>query len=113
MIGILAMQQTRPWCAHTRILTVQILTPAPYEPHETARNPAIFIRGRNVLRVESPLAKKISAFKGVKSAFAVMGGADVVARIEVENVNALTRLGIQIGDLPDVATTETLVAAEE
>ena len=59
------------------------------------------------------VASKISAFKGVKSAFAVMGGADVVARIEVENMNALTRLGIQIGDLPDVATTETLVAAEE
>jgi hypothetical protein len=36
-----------------------------------------------------------------------------VARIEVENMNTLTRLGIQIGDLPDVATTETLVAAEE
>ena len=59
------------------------------------------------------VAKKISAFKGVKAAMAVMGGADVVARLEVENMNALTRLGIQIGDLPDVATTETLVAAEE
>jgi hypothetical protein len=28
-------------------------------------------------------------------------------------MKALTRLGTQIGDLPDVVTTETLVAAEE
>jgi DNA-binding Lrp family transcriptional regulator len=59
------------------------------------------------------VAEKISSFKGVKSAFAVIGGADVVARLEVENMQMLTRLGIQIGDLPDVVTTETLVAAEE
>jgi len=58
------------------------------------------------------VAEKISSLKGVKSAFAVMGGADVVARIEAENMKVLTRLGIQIGDLPDVVTTETLVAAE-
>jgi DNA-binding Lrp family transcriptional regulator len=59
------------------------------------------------------VAKKVSSFKGVKSAFAVMGGADVVARIEVENMKVLTGLGIRICDLPDVVTTETLVAAEE
>jgi len=59
------------------------------------------------------VAKMIASFKGVKSAFAVMGGADVVARIEVENMKLLTSLGVQIGDLPDVVTTETLVAAEE
>ena len=40
------------------------------------------------------VAKKISTLKGVKSAFAVIGGADVVARIEVENMNALTKLGV-------------------
>jgi len=59
------------------------------------------------------VSEEISAFKGVKSAFAVMGSADVVARIEVENMKAFTSLGIQIGDLPDVVSTETLVAAEE
>ena len=59
------------------------------------------------------VAKKIASLEGIKSAFAVMGGADVVARIEVENMKQLTNLGIQIGDLPDVVTTETLVAAEE
>ena len=59
------------------------------------------------------VAEKVSSFKGVKSAFAVIGGADVVARIEVENMQVLTSLGIQIGDLPNVVTTETLVAAEE
>ena len=59
------------------------------------------------------VARRIASFEGVRSAFAVMGGADVVARIEVEDMRALTGLGTQIGDLPDVVTTETLVAAEE
>jgi len=59
------------------------------------------------------VAKKIASLKGIKSAFAVIGGAVVVARIQVENMKQLTSLGIQIGDLPDVVTTETLVAAEE
>jgi hypothetical protein len=40
-----------------------------------------------------------------------MGSADVVARIEVKSMNALAALGTQIGNLPDVVTTETLVAA--
>lgn len=59
------------------------------------------------------VAERISAFEGVKSAFAVMGGADVVARIEVKGMKSLTALGSQIGNLPDVVTTETLVAAVE
>jgi len=57
------------------------------------------------------VAKRIASFEGIKSAFAAMGGADVVARIEVKDMKALTALGIEIGDLPDVVTTETLVAA--
>jgi uncharacterized protein with GYD domain len=57
------------------------------------------------------VADTIASFEGVMSAFAVMGSADVVARIEVKNMKALTALGIQIGNLPDVVTTETLVAA--
>jgi len=59
------------------------------------------------------VAREIASFDGVKSAFAVMGGADVVARIEVKGMRALTALGTEIGNLPDVVTTETLVAAEE
>jgi len=58
-------------------------------------------------------AREIASFDGVKSAFAVMGGADVVARIEVIGMRALTALGTRIGNLSDVVTTETLVAAEE
>jgi len=59
------------------------------------------------------VAEEIASFKGVKSSFAVMGEADVVVRIEVENMRTLTALGMQIGDLPEVVTTETLVAAEQ
>ena len=57
------------------------------------------------------VAETIALFEGVKSAFAVMGSADVVARIEVDGMNALTALGTRIGNLSDVVTTETLVAA--
>lgn len=59
------------------------------------------------------VAKRIALFEGVKSAFAVIGAADVVARVEVKNMRTLTGLGTQIGNLSDVVTTETLVAAEE
>jgi DNA-binding Lrp family transcriptional regulator len=59
------------------------------------------------------VAERIASLDGVKSAFAVMGGADVVARIEVKDMRALTALGTQIGNLDDVVTTETLVAAEK
>lgn len=58
------------------------------------------------------VAAEIASFSGVKSAFAVMGGADVVARIEVEDMRALAALGTRIGNLPDVVTTETFVTAE-
>ena len=59
------------------------------------------------------VARRIASFEGIKSAFAVMGGADVVARIEVKDLRELTALGTQIGNLADVVTTETLVAAEQ
>ena len=58
------------------------------------------------------VAEKIASFEGVKSAFAVVGNADVVARIEVRNMSALAALGTKIGDLAGVVITETLVAAE-
>ena len=58
------------------------------------------------------VAKKIASFEGVKDAFAVMGAADVVASIHVADMKALAVLGTKIGDLADIVTTETLVAAE-
>ena len=58
------------------------------------------------------VAAEITSFEGVKSAFAVMGGADVAARIEVENMRALAALGTRIGNLANVVTTETFITAE-
>jgi len=40
-----------------------------------------------------------------------MGTADIVARLEVKDLKGLTALGTKIGNLEDVITTETLVAA--
>ena len=59
------------------------------------------------------VAQRLASMEGVKSAFPVMGGADVVARIEVKDMSALAALGTEIGNLPDVVTTETLIAAED
>ena len=58
------------------------------------------------------VAKQIASFEGVRSAFAVVGAADVIVRIEVQGMRELTALGTKIGDLEDVITTETLVSAE-
>ena len=58
------------------------------------------------------VAEKIASFEGVKSAFAVVGNADVVVSIVVSNMKALAALGTKIGDLDGVVTTETLVTAE-
>ena len=58
------------------------------------------------------VAHKISGLPGITAAFPVIGTADIVARIEVKNLKALTTLGTKIGNLQDVITTETLVAAE-
>lgn len=83
---------------------------------EVLRNSASVVRACVLIRVRPGqhyhVAKKIASFEGVKSAFAVMGAADVVARIHVEDMKALAALGTKIGDLADVVTTETLVAAE-
>jgi DNA-binding Lrp family transcriptional regulator len=59
------------------------------------------------------VAEKISALPKVKEAFSVMGTADVVVRVEVDDLRAMTDLGTKIGNLEDVVTTETLIAAEE
>ena len=58
------------------------------------------------------VAKQIASFEGVRAAFAAVGAADVIARIEVQGMRELTALGTKIGDLEDVITTETLVSAE-
>jgi len=80
------------------------------------RDNASVVRACVLIRVRPgqhyQVAKEIASFEGVSSAFAVMGAADVVARIHVEDMKALAALGTRIGDLADVVTTETLVAAE-
>lgn len=58
------------------------------------------------------VAKQIASFDGVRAAFAVVGAADVIVRIEVQGMRELTALGTKIGNLEDVITTETLVSAE-
>jgi len=58
------------------------------------------------------VAAQLSKFEGVKSAFAVMGSADVVARIEVKDMKGLAALGTRMGNLPNIVTTETFVTAE-
>ena len=58
------------------------------------------------------VAEKIASLREVKEAFSVMGTADVVVRVDVKDLKAMTDLGTKIGNLPDVATTETLIAAE-
>ncbi len=58
------------------------------------------------------VASQVATISGVKSAFAVVGAADVVARIEAPDMRTLMSIGTRIGDLEDVSTTETFVAAE-
>jgi len=58
------------------------------------------------------VTEKVAALAGVREAFSVMGTADVVARVEVRDLKAMTALGTKVGNLSDVITTETLVAAE-
>jgi DNA-binding Lrp family transcriptional regulator len=58
------------------------------------------------------VADKINGLPGIAEAFPVMGTADIVARLEVKSLKVLTALGTKIGNLQDVITTETLVAAE-
>lgn len=58
------------------------------------------------------VAEKITTLPEVSEAFPVMGTADVVVRVEVKDLKAMTDLGTKIGNLQDVVTTETLIAAE-
>ncbi len=58
------------------------------------------------------VARQVAKITGVKSAFAVVGAADVVAKVEVSDLRTLASVGTSIGDLEDVSTTETFVAAE-
>ena len=58
------------------------------------------------------VAEKIASLRGVEEAFSVMGTADVVVRVNVKDLRTMTDLGTKIGNLQDVVTTETLIAAE-
>jgi len=58
------------------------------------------------------VARKVSKLPKVKEAFSVMGTADVVVRVEVADMRGIIDLGTTIGNLEEVVTTETLIAAE-
>ena len=58
------------------------------------------------------VANEISSLPNIKEAFSVMGTADVVVRVEVKDLRGMTELGTKIGNLENVVTTETLIAAE-
>ena len=81
-----------------------------------AQTSRFFVRACVLIRVRPgrhfQVAREIAAIPGVSSAFAVVGAADVVARVEASDLRALAAIGTKIGDLDNVSTTETFVAAE-
>ena len=58
------------------------------------------------------IAKMVEKIEGVKIAFPVLGRADVVASIEVSTLEQLSVLAFNIGGIPGITTTETLVGLE-
>ena len=58
------------------------------------------------------VAKTLVDLEGVKRAFPVMGRTDIVVWAEIPNLKSLGRLTYEIGQIPDVLATETLVGAE-
>ena len=58
------------------------------------------------------IAKIIEKIKGVKIAFPVLGRTDVVASVEVSNIEQLSVIAFKIGETPGVTATETLVGLD-
>ncbi len=58
------------------------------------------------------VAKNITGLKGVKIAFPVLGRTDVVANVETTTLKRLSILAFEIGTVPGVTATETLVGLE-
>ncbi len=55
------------------------------------------------------VAKKLANFSGVKTCFPVLGQADVVLKVEVRDIEELTKTVQEILSLRGVSETETLV----
>ena len=59
------------------------------------------------------LVEQLQTFEGVEEAAAVYGGADVVAKVEVPDETALSRLVMEkIQGIPIVESTQTLIVVE-
>ena len=59
------------------------------------------------------LVEQLQTFEGVEEAAAVYGGADVVAKVEVPDSSALSRLVMErIQGIPTVESTQTLIVVE-
>lgn len=58
------------------------------------------------------VAKRVSKLGGVSLAFSVLGRTDVVANVSVKDLKELGSLAFEMGGLPGVLATETLIALE-
>ena len=62
--------------------------------------------------IHNDLAEAVAEMMGVKLAFPVLGRTDVVANVEVDDLEALTALVLNLRDVEGVAATETLIGLE-
>jgi len=58
------------------------------------------------------VAERIKGFKGVKTAFPVLGRWDVVVELEAPTIEALAATVLKINSLSGVRDTETIVEAK-
>jgi uncharacterized protein with GYD domain len=58
------------------------------------------------------LAMAFTEMTGVKLAFPVLGRTDIVANVEVDDLEALTGLVLILRDVEGIAATETLIGFE-
>ena len=65
----------------------------------------LFVRGGK----HETLVKALAGFPEIKVADSVSGDIDLILQLEVERVEDLNRLRDEIGNLPGVVTTQTLV----
>jgi len=58
------------------------------------------------------VAERIRGFKGVKTAFPILGRWDIVVELETSTIEALTATVLKISELSGVRDTETIVEAK-
>jgi len=58
------------------------------------------------------VAERIKGFKGVKTAFPVLGRWDIVVELEASTIEALTATVLKINELSGIRDTETIVEAK-